>query len=250
MNSIPRERHRTEIEENIGYWNAKPVLREIYRRFYRRMVPHLRRDIEGEIVEIGSGIGNLKTEIPGCLCTDIFPHPWIDRVENAYGLSFPDGGVSNLILFDVWHHLEYPGSALAEFHRVLAPGGRLVIFEPAVSLLGLVVYGIFHKEPLGIRQEIRWWAPPQFAPGDSGYYAAQGNAWRVFCSREFEGLLSHWKRVYTKKLSAISYVASGGYSGKKLYPDFLYPLMRGVDRLGDLFPPLFATRLLAVLEKR
>ena len=30
---------------------------------------------------------------------------------------------SNLILFDVWHHLEYPGSAMAEFARVLAPKG-------------------------------------------------------------------------------------------------------------------------------
>ncbi len=28
-------------------------------------------------------------------------------MENAYSLSFADRSVANLILFDVWHHLEF-----------------------------------------------------------------------------------------------------------------------------------------------
>jgi hypothetical protein len=47
--------------------------------------------------------------IPECVTTDIFPNPWLDRVENAYALNFADASVGNLILFDVFHHLEFPG---------------------------------------------------------------------------------------------------------------------------------------------
>lgn len=79
--------------------------------------------------------------MPDALATDLFPSPWIDQTENAYALSFADGSVSNLILVDVWHHLQYPGTALAEFHRVLGPGGHLIIFDPATGVLGRIVYG-------------------------------------------------------------------------------------------------------------
>ena len=74
----------------------------------------------GSVVELGSGIGNIKEVIPKCLCTDLFPNPWLDYVENAYALSFGSASVSNLILFDVFHHLKYPGTALQEFHRYTA----------------------------------------------------------------------------------------------------------------------------------
>ena len=108
----------------------------------------------------------------------------VDRVENAYSLSFP-GDRSQTHLFDVWHHLEYPGTALAEFYRVLTPGGRLVIFDPAMGILGRIVYGLFHHEPLGLRDEIRWWAPAGFSPSEMTYYAAQGNAHRIFFSKKW-----------------------------------------------------------------
>jgi hypothetical protein len=56
--------------------------------------------------------------------------------------------------------------------------------------------------------------------------------------------------VVCKRLSAISYVASGGYSGPQLYCQRVYPLMQLLDVLLDAFPDLFATRLLVVLEKQ
>src|SRR5439155_1618562 len=151
-----------------------------YRDFYMEIAGELRRDLPGETVEIGSGIGNLKTVVPGALATDIFPNPWLDRIENAYGLSFRDESVAHLILFDVWHHLQYPGTALAEFRRVLTRGGRLIIFDPAMGLLGRMVYGLFHHEPLGLMDDLPWWAPAGFSPDEMTYYAAQGNAHRVF----------------------------------------------------------------------
>jgi SAM-dependent methyltransferase len=251
--SIPPEdvtRHNDEIQENKRLWERKPSLRKSYTVFHRLIARHLSNVPGGKVVELGSGIGNIKEVIPNCVRTDLFPNPWLDQVENAYALSFAKSSVSDLILFDVFHHLRYPGTALEEFHRVLVPNGRVLIFEPRVSILGAVVFGALHPEPIAAREEIKWTAPAGWKPEEVDYYAAQGNATRIFLRQELQEKLSDWKVVKTVQLSAISYVASGGYSKPALYPDFAYPLMRAIDHLADLCPPLFATRLLVVLEKR
>ena len=92
-------RHNKEINENLTYWQNKPILQTIYNDFYALIGAQVDRSQEGLIVELGSGIGNLKQHIPECICTDVFPNPWIDQVENAYRMSFADESVSNLILF-------------------------------------------------------------------------------------------------------------------------------------------------------
>jgi SAM-dependent methyltransferase len=242
--------HNREIQANAEHWRRKPLLQQIYRDFYNEIAGELRRDLPGTTVEIGSGIGNLKTVVPDSLATDIFPNPWLDRVENAYTMSFADGSVANLILFDVWHHLEYPGTALSEFHRVLAPEGRLIIFDPAMGMVGRIVYGLFHHEPLGLRDKIRWRAPAGFSPGEMTYYAAQGNAQRIFFSGEGAGELDDWRMVRRSLFAGIPYVASGGFRGPQLYPGRLLPALRAIDRMASRLPALFATRLLVTLEKR
>ena len=242
--------HNVEIQANARRWARKPLLQKIYRGFYEQIAQELRRDLDGATVEIGSGIGNLKSVMPDALATDIFPNPWLDRVENAYALSFADESVANLILFDVWHHLEYPGTALAEFHRVLAQGGRLIIFDPAMGLLGRLVYGVFHHEPLALTKPIRWWAPETFSADDMTYYAAQGNAERVFFGDKFHKELVDWRVVRRRRFPALPYVASGGFSGPQLYPEAFEGALAAVDRVASVAPSLFATRLLVALEKR
>jgi len=242
-------RHNAEIHENLRHWSNKPLLQDIYREFHILEAGELSGSGEGIIVELGSGIGNIRETIPHCVRTDIFPNPWIDRVENAYALSFDDASVSDIILTDVFHHLRYPGAALREFHRVLRPGGRVIMLEPSVSLLGLLAFGPFHSEPLALRRPIEWDPPEDWNPNDIGYFAAQGNAGRIFRGSRYRHLLSDWRLVRTRRLSRISWVAAGGYAGPQLYPDVLYPLMRLLDRACSFFPGLFATRILVTLEK-
>lgn len=238
-----------DILLNQERWNKKPVLRTIYREFHRAIAAQLSNLENPLVVEVGSGIGNIKEIIPNCLRTDLFPNPWIDRVENAYALSFADGTVSDLILFDVFHHLRYPGTALREFERVLRPGGRVLIFDPFISLLGLIAYGLLHVEPIGWRDYIDWFAPKDWSAQNTDYYAAQGNTTRIFFGRLDPALLKSWKVVTKQRFAAFSHIASGGYSGPQLYPESAYPFMHSVDRILDQIPPLFATRTLIVLEK-
>jgi SAM-dependent methyltransferase len=240
--------HNIEIQQNLEFWQRKPKLQDIYAGFYRLIASQLNRSVGGKIVELGSGIGNVKMMIPEALCTDLFPNPWIDQVENAYRLSFSDNSLSNLILFDVFHHLEFPGTALAEFSRVLQPSGRIIIFDPYISLTGMMVYGLFHHEPVAMNKKINWFAPEDFDPWKSNYYAAQGNATRIFFSGKYTNYLQGFDLVARKRIPALSYIASGGYSKPQLFPDTMFTLMEKTESLLKYFPLFFATRTLIVLS--
>ncbi|MFC6286247.1 class I SAM-dependent methyltransferase [Nocardioides sp. GCM10027113] len=50
---------------------------------------------------------------------------------SALALPFPDGTFDAVGAFDVVEHCEPEGAALAELHRVLRPGGRLLLSVPA-----------------------------------------------------------------------------------------------------------------------
>lgn len=241
--------HQDLIKKNHNLWNSKPILQSAYRDLYRLAANQLSSLPDPMIVELGSGMGHIREVIPQCVTTELFPFPWIDRIENAYKLSFEDESISDLISTDVFHHLKYPGTALNEFHRVLRKGGRVILLEPCMSLLGLIVYGVFHVEPVAVTKKIEWFAPNDWSPENMDYYAAQGNATRIFVGKKHHPQLTAWKSVKTIRLSALAYAASGGYSGPQLYPTGMYTVVRSLGKILDLFPSLFATRLLVVLEK-
>lgn len=243
-------RHNNEIQKNVEFWEHKPILHTIYDEFYSLIANNLNQSIDGKIVEIGSGIGNLKKYVPGCICTDVFNNPWIDQVENAYKLSFKDNEVSNIILFDVWHHLEFPVSALNEFKRVLKKHGHIIIFEPYISFLGWIVYGIFHPEDVAWFKKIN--TNDNITPklNDLSYYAAQGNASRFFLQKKYHRHLSGFSIKNTEKIPAIAYVLSGGYSKKQMFPDRHYLKIKKIESWIKNMPSLFATRISIVLEKQ
>ena len=246
---LPLDQHNVEIERNRLAWQRKPVLQRAYRDFHRRIGAHLDRSVQGKIVELGSGIGNIRDVIPDCVRTDLFANPWIDQVENAYALTFADGSVSHLILFDVFHHLEHPRTALQECRRVLAPGGRIIIFDPYVSLAGRMVYGPLHHEPIGFDRPITPDAPASFDAAAHSYYAAQGNATRVFWKNDAATILDGWEIVARERIGAWAYALTGGYSKPQLYPASFYPLVSGFDRIAEWLPQLLALRALVVLRR-
>jgi hypothetical protein len=85
---ISIDQHNREIRANVESWKRKPLLQRVYREFYRLIEAELNRSVDGPTLELGSGIGAIKAHISNCITSDLFPNPWLDRVENAYQLSF------------------------------------------------------------------------------------------------------------------------------------------------------------------
>jgi len=242
---IPLTQHQREIEANRRSWERKPVLRGLYAGFYRRILGLIDRKRPGRIVEIGSGIGNLKHHLPEAICSDLFPNPWLDVVCDGYDLPFADGSLSHLVLFDVFHHLEAPRAFLREARRVLGPKGRLILFEPYISLASLPVYGLAHHEPVAWRLPL---STADTLPRPRPYFAAQGHPTRVFFRPEGRPLLDGWRIFHHEALSAFSYLLSGGYSKPALLPGRCLRGLAGLDTFLSRWPRLFAARCLVGLE--
>lgn len=242
--NLPLGQHQTEIERNRRAWESKPLLREIYASFYRRIIELMDCSLPGRIVEIGSGIGNLKSHLAEAISTDLFPNPWLDLVCDGYELPFADGSLSHLILFDVFHHLERPNAFLREARRALRTDGRLILFEPFISWSSYPVYGLLHHEPVGLRQAIDH---SEAAPNPRNYYAAQGNATRLFF-RKATGAPHGWRVFHAEALSSFSYLLSGGFSKPAMYPGRCLPGMQRMDRSLSRWPRLFGARCLVGLR--
>ena len=245
--SMPLVQHQTEIQRNLVAWQNKPLLRRLYSKFYERIVALLDTNLSGRIVEIGSGVGNLKSHLPSAVSTDLFPNPWLDVVCDGYELPFVNGSLSHLILFDVFHHLRAPNAFLREARRVLAREGRLILFEPYISWSSFPVYVFLHHEPVALRAAINF---VHTLPRPRDYYAAQGNATRLFFRRERRDWPSGWSLIHAEAFAGFSYLFSGGFSKPALYPARWLPRFERLDQALSRWPGLFGARCVIGLQPR
>ena len=242
----PLSRHQEEIQKNFRAWRNKPLLQEIYAHFYERILSLIDAQAVGTVVEIGSGIGNLTAYLPEALGTDVFPNPWLDLACDGYDLPFLDGSVSHLVLFDVFHHLRAPRAFLREARRVLSDSGRLILFEPYMSWCSFPLYGLCHHEPIAWRRPI---SAVEESPRPRDYYAAQGNATRLFFLGQHREWLIEWDVFHAEAFSAFHYLLSGGYSKPALYPMAWLAGARKLDAWLSHWPRWFGARCLVGLRK-
>ena len=116
--------------------------------------------LSGDVLDFGAGTGAmierlLASGFTGTLTgTDIVPRPigipdgirWLASDLNE-PLSLPTSSFDAIIATEVIEHLENPRAAFREFHRLLRPGGTLVVTTPnqesVRSLVALLARGHF-----------------------------------------------------------------------------------------------------------
>src|SRR5262245_14967249 len=134
-----------QLADHRRVWERKGVLRVVYDDFYDRIAAACR---SGRTIEIGGGIGNLKRRLTEVVSTDIQSAPWLDCVADAQRLPFGDSCAANIVMVDVLHHLQFPVVFFREAARVLRPGGRVLMVEPAITWGSSLFYRLFHHEPV------------------------------------------------------------------------------------------------------
>jgi len=65
--------------------------------------------------------------------------------SNSEALPFPDATFARIIMVDALHHVLHQGDTARELYRVLKPGGRIVIEEPDIRLLGVKMIALGEK---------------------------------------------------------------------------------------------------------
>ncbi len=229
------------FEEHLRVWNTKPLLRAIYASFFLKIIALMDLKIPGRVLELGAGVGNLKAHLPQAITSDLSPAPWVDLVGDACELPFPDASLSHLVLLDVFHHLEAPNAFFREAHRVLTRTGRVILFEPYLSWSSFPVYTLLHHEPVAWRKPIN---SADVAPRPRGYYAAQGNATRLFFRGELGRWPPGWKVFHAQVFSSFAHILSGGFSRPSFYPIRCLGALQRCDQTLSRWPRLFGGRCL------
>lgn len=236
------------LNNYLAVWQGKPVLREVYGDFFRRIADKCGA---GPTLELGGGIGNLREHLPDVISTDIQFGPWLDVVADAQRLPFADGSLGNIVMVDVLHHIEHPLGFFDEAARVLRPGGRIVTVEPAITMLSWPFYHFIHEEPvvLGADPLSRGVPDPSRDP-----YASNQAIPTLIATRHrtrFEELAPQLQIASTEWFSFLAYPMSGGFKRWSLLSAGMARRLIALERrLEPLIGRWAGFRILTVYQRR
>lgn len=238
---------RARLEEHRDVWATKPALRAVYQYYFRRIADLCE---PGITVEIGSGPGLLRESIPGVFSTDVIRTPWIDVVADAQELPFADASISNLILFDVLHHVPEPSRFFREAERVLRPDGKVILLEPAITPVSYAFYKFIHEEPVDTR--VNPFDGVIVGDPTDPFDSNQAIPTLLFVRhhREFQRRFPALRMERSVHLALFAYPMSGGFQRWSLVSvAWAERLLWLEEKAEKLLGPLLGFRLLTVLTR-
>jgi SAM-dependent methyltransferase len=230
-------------------WEKKKAVRLLYRDFHRQL---LESCPEGRVLDIGGGTAHIKEFWPDVVTTDILKFPGIDVVADAHRLPFRDEFFAGVVMLDVLHHLERPIEFLHEVSRVLKPGGRLAMIEPAMTTIARRFYDRFHEEPVDMSADP--FAPVEINPDRDPFDANQAIPTLLFATaparRLVEQTIPSLRVRSVDWQSLFAYPMSGGFRKWSLIPGALVGPMLALERAvpGSVRKHM-AFRIMVVLER-
>jgi SAM-dependent methyltransferase len=232
-----------------GIWEKKETIRLLYRDFHRRLLDSCPA---GRVLDIGGGTAHIKDVRPDIVSTDILLFPGIDVVADAHRLPFPDESFMGVVMLDVLHHLERPIEFLREASRVLKPGGRLAMIEPAMTTLARRFYDYFHAEPVDMDADP--FAPVAINPDRDPFDANQAIPTLLFATSAARGrveeVIPSLRVRSVGWLSLFAYPMSGGFQSWSLMPAALVgPMLAFEEQVPEAVRRQIAFRMMVVLER-
>jgi SAM-dependent methyltransferase len=229
-------------------WDKKPVLRTVYGEMFDRIS---RVCVPGVTLEIGGGIGNLKSRLAEVISSDIQLGRGLDLVADAQLLPFRGGALSNIVMLDVLHHIQYPALFFHEAERALRPGGRIVMIEPAITWGSSLFYRLLHQEPVDMSVDPLVAAAPDATrdPFDANQALPTLLATRYW--DRFHSMFPSLSMRAPQWFAFLVYPLSGGFKSWSLVPNRAAKTILGVERR---FEPLLgrfaAFRMQIIVDKQ
>lgn len=125
-----------------GVYDTRFVQRVAYRPTQDQVIDELREFAPRRVLDVGCGTGQLAARLPDALDAE---QVWgcdaapgmleqarrrsaaVDWIQGtAENVPLPDGSVDAIVSTEAFHWFDQP-AALREFHRLLTPGGHLVV---------------------------------------------------------------------------------------------------------------------------
>lgn len=236
------------LDHYRSVWDQKPVLRTVYNDIFERIAS---RAVAGTTLEIGGGIGNLKERIDGLISSDIQFAPWLDLVADAQKLPFSSGALSNIVMLDVLHHIEFPALLFREASRVLRPGGRIIMAEPGITLGSKLFYRLLHHEPVQMDADPLLEGAPDRNRDPYDSNQAIPTLLATSYREKFHTMFPDLAIVETQWFSFVAYPFSGGFRSWSLMNEPMARAMLWLEKRAEsALGRHFAFRLLTVIEKR
>lgn len=198
----------------------KAFLKKIYKSWYLEIKRIFSTNMEGKIIELGSGGGFLKDFMPNLMTSEILKVPDVDLILDACRLPFKQNSLKGLAMIDVFHHIPDVETFLSESTRCIKPGGVIVMIEPWITQWSKIVFSHFHHEPVDIAT--RHWKLNN--KGGPLSLANSALPWIVFQRdrNKFESVYPEWNIKKIRLHTPFSYLLSGGVSLKSLLPEIFY----------------------------
>ncbi len=218
----------TELHRDII--KNKPFLKRIYTDFYNEFKKSLLSNLEGKVIEIGSGGGFIKEIIPHVITSETFPAAGVDMVVSALKLPFEKNSIGAFLLLDVLHHIPNPRSFLKEALRCLKKGGKIIMIEPAATLWGAFIWKL-NNEPFDKKSSWELETKGRLTGANGAM------PWIIFVRdrKVFESEYPGFKIVKVSFHTPFRYILSGGLSFKQLLPSVLYDFIKIIE---NFFSPL------------
>ncbi len=205
--------------------------------YYDWIVSTFRPWLSGHTMEIGAGIGTISTRLvdnvdrldivePSAHLAPRFPKSLTDNPKTSFFFEtlerhlpqVADIACDSVVMVNVLEHIEDDAAAVRELHRVLKPGGHLLLFVPALAFLFSELdrlhghYRRYHLRPLADLLE--------------------RNGFQIVLKRYFDmaGVLPWWL------VNTIGRKATFDPGMVKLYDRFVIPVSRFVEK--KLSPPI------------
>ncbi len=197
--------------------NEKPLLKAIYQEWYELIVDQV-KDLNGVVIELGSGPGFLEKHIPRLIKSDIYYLNNCHAVVDGISLPFRNESVAAFTMTNVSHHIREARVFLHEASRCLEPGGKIIMIEPWSTTWSRFIYKRFHPEPFD--DQAKDW---KFYSDDPLKTSNQAMPWIIF-ERDRVRFVKEFPELNIAAIQTMMpfrYLLSGGVSMLPLTPAWL-----------------------------